>query len=58
MAFVNLLCYMAVKTPLIDQEEILEKYSEVLNNFYDSIMEDLAGGQSDGGDQIPAKYRD
>eukprot|EP00352_Strombidinopsis_acuminata_P000780 CAMPEP_0176345460 /NCGR_PEP_ID=MMETSP0126-20121128/5468_1 /TAXON_ID=141414 ORGANISM="Strombidinopsis acuminatum, Strain SPMC142" /NCGR_SAMPLE_ID=MMETSP0126 /ASSEMBLY_ACC=CAM_ASM_000229 /LENGTH=49 /DNA_ID=CAMNT_0017692435 /DNA_START=542 /DNA_END=691 /DNA_ORIENTATION=+ len=49
---------MAVKTPLIDQEDILEKYSEVLNNFYDSIMEDLAGGQSDGGDQIPAKYRD
>mmetsp|Transcript_26363 Transcript_26363/g.18697 ORF Transcript_26363/g.18697 Transcript_26363/m.18697 type:complete len:142 (-) Transcript_26363:118-543(-) len=57
MAFVNLLCYMAVKTPLLDQDEVIEKYTEVLTNFYDSIMEDLQG-QSEAGQQIPAKYHD
>jgi hypothetical protein len=53
MGFMNLLCYLAIKTPLLDSDVILQKYSntpiknffirylEYIDSLYDAIIDDI-----------------
>jgi hypothetical protein len=40
MGFVNILCYIASQTPLLGHQEIIEKYTGILDTCFDAIMED------------------
>jgi len=40
MAKCSLLCYLALKTPLLEIDLVLNKYMEVLTNFYEMVVED------------------
>lgn len=46
MGFVNILCYMALQVPLMGHKEILEKYKQILETFFDAIMEEVKLDQS------------
>lgn len=50
--FINLLFFMAVQTPLVKHEEILDRYLDTVENFHGSIIEDIQSGQF----QLPDRY--
>ena len=52
--FVNLLCYMAAQTPLLKHQIVIDKYMEVLDNYYDGITEDIKNGSF----EFPDRYAD
>ena len=56
---VNLLCYMALETPLTNGREVLEGYLRILNlsTWFADIYERLAQDASDDKSQIPEKHR-
>lgn len=39
LSLVNLLCYMALETPLLNGQVILDKYIGILENLYERIFE-------------------
>ena len=59
MSAVNLLCFMALETPLVNGQDILNIYLRILN--LDTWFEDILGRMdqdvSDESSQIPEKHR-
>ena len=41
MGFVNILCYTAAQTPLLGHQEIIEKYTGILDTCFESICDDM-----------------
>lgn len=61
LSLVNLLCYMALETPLLNGQVILDKYIGILENLYERIFERITAdakqqeGEEDA--EIPEKHR-
>jgi len=56
MGFSFLLCFAAIQTPLLQIDEIYQKYTEQLNSYYDNIVEEF--NQADFDKSIPEKYQE
>mmetsp|Transcript_12880 Transcript_12880/g.9326 ORF Transcript_12880/g.9326 Transcript_12880/m.9326 type:complete len:81 (+) Transcript_12880:348-590(+) len=55
MGFMNLLLYLAVKTPLLGIEEVQHKYFEILDTLFDNILEDMKSDEYKVSDKYKSK---
>ena len=55
MGFMNLLCYLSIKTPLLDSNELLNKYIENLDSLFDAIVDDIKSEQFKVSDKYQTK---
>ena len=53
MGFMNLLCYLSIRTPLIDNESLLEQYMQNLDSLFDNIVDDMKSESF----TVPQKYQ-
>lgn len=55
LGFVNLLCYMAVKTPLLMASDFEQKYLGILDSLFDDIVLDINREDFTVGEKYKAK---